>query len=317
MKITILVDDVWNFNQLIADRLRQKNHHVTFIDSSKIHFSYKNGLQRIINFFNKNLFNRNIKNGFLETKLKQIIADLPKQDIILIINPSTFKKDIVNTLKEKTDRYIAHNYDSLERHPLPDNHEDLFDAIFSFDVQDVKKHAHLTLLNNFIYTKQETFIPAQNKLFMILSKSKERELILSKIADILDKKNILNYEFIVLHPEITENINPKIVLTSKSISLDEVTKKVKNSEILIDLVRQNQSGLSFRFFEALAFRKKIITNNSNVKMFDFYNPNNILVLNDHFDDIEDVFFDTPYEPVPEHILQNYSIDTWIKTAFNL
>ena len=317
MKITFLVDDVWNFNRLIAKRLQQKKHMVTFIDSSKIHFSYKNNVQRITNFFNKTFFNKNIKRGFLERTLLQTIENLPLQDCIIIINPDTFSKQIVNLLKLKTKRYIAHNYDSLDRHPLPVNHTELFDQVFSFDIQDVQKNNFITLLNNFIYTEKKVSIEPKNKMFMILSKSKEREIILSKIANALDRKNITNYEFIVVNPELTENINKNIILTTKSISLDDVTKKVANSEILIDLVRTNQSGLSFRFFEAMAFHKKIITNNKNVMLYDFYNPNNILVINDDFTEIDDAFLNNAYEPVPENIYKNYTIDAWIKTAFNL
>src|SRR5690606_21496713 len=114
-------------------------HTVTFIDSSKIHFSYKNKVQRVMNFFNKTLLNKNIKSGFLNKRLKEIIRELPEQDTILIINPSTFTEDIVQLLKTKTRRYLAHNYDSLERHPLPYNYRDLFDKVFSFDMEDVKK----------------------------------------------------------------------------------------------------------------------------------------------------------------------------------
>jgi len=317
MKITFLVDDVWNFNKLIADRLQQKKHTITFIDSSKIHFSYKNNVQRITNFFNKTFFNKNIKKGFLERSLVQTIENLPLQDCIIIINPDTFSPQIVNLLKFKTKRYIAHNYDSLDRHPLPVNHTELFHQVFSFDIQDVQKNNFITLLNNFIYTEKKVSIEPKNKMFMILSKSKEREIILSKIADALDRKNITNYELIVVNPEFTEKINKNIVLTTKSISLDDVIKKVDNAEILIDLVRTNQSGLSFRFFEAMAFHKKIITNNKNVMLYDFYNPNNILVINDDFTEIDDAFLNKAYEPVPENIYKNYTIDAWIKTAFNL
>jgi len=318
MKIAILVDDVWNFNKLIVERLQQKNHIVTFIDSSEIHFSYKNNVQRLTNFFSKTLLNKNIKNGFLDKKLKEIISDLPKQDCILIINPDTFKEDIINLLKTKTHKYIAHNYDSLERHPLPENYKELFDNVFSFDIQDVKKYDYLTLLNNFIYLEKCLLTTPKNKMFMILSKSKDRELILGKIADILDKKNTTNYEFIVVNPEIRKDINKNIVLTNKTISLEEVAEKINNAEILIDLVRPNQSGLSFRFFEAMALHKKVITNNKNVKLFDFYNPNNILVINnDDFNDINDDFLNNVYTPVPEHIYQKYTIDAWIETAFNI
>jgi len=52
-------------------------------------------------------------------------------------------------------------------------------------------------------------------------------------------------------------------------------------------------------------------------LYDFYNPNNILVINDDFTEIDDAFLNKAYEPVPENIYKNYTIDAWIKTAFNL
>lgn len=317
MKITILVDDVWNFNIKIANRLREKNHTVTFIDSSKIHFSYKNNFQRIANFFSKTFLNNNIKSSFLNTQLKEQINNLQHQDCALIINPDTFDSEIINLLKTKTKRYIAHNYDSLDRHPLPNNHAQLFDDIYSFDIKDVATYKNLTLLSNFIYTEDTFDVKTENKMFMILSHSKEREIILSKIADILDKKNIKNYEFIIVKPEINEELNKNIILTNKTYSLDEVIEKVKKAEILIDLVRENQSGLSFRFFEAMAFKKKIITNNQNVKLYNFYNPNNILIIEDNIIDIPENFLNNIYQDIPSNIYNQYTIDAWIKTAFKI
>ncbi len=52
-------------------------------------------------------------------------------------------------------------------------------------------------------------------------------------------------------------------------SLDEVGDLIRRSEILIDIVRPGHAGLSFRFFDALFYRKKIITNNPSVMNYDF------------------------------------------------
>src|SRR5690606_27710038 len=283
MKITILVDDVWKFNKHVDEYLVNSNHKVTFIDSSIIKFKYKNKFQKITNFISKTFFGNNIKKDFVNKTIISKIQNLQQQDYILIINPDVYRTDIVNLLKTKTKKYIAHNYDSLDRHPLPQNYQLLFDKVFTFDIEDAKNNNDLYLLNNFIYTNKEVNLKPQNKFFMILSKSFEREILLNKIADILDKKTNCNYEFLVLYPDY-QNHNTNIQLLDKPISLKEMEEKVKNAEILIDLVRTNQSGLSFRFFEAMAFEKKIITNNKYVKEFDFYNSSNILVLDDDFND---------------------------------
>lgn len=316
MKITILVDDVWKFNKYIAEYLIRENHEVTFIDSSIIQFKYKNKFQKITNFINKTLFGKNIKKDFTNRTIITKIQNLQQQDFILIINPDVYRVDIINLLKTKAKKYIAHNYDSLERHPLPQNYKFLFDKIFTFDIQDAKKNKELHLLNNFIYTDKEVNLKPKNKFFMILSKSFEREILLSKIAEILDKKQNFNYEFMVVYPDY-QNHHPKIHLLNKPISLKKMEEKVKNAEILIDLVRPNQTGLSFRFFEAMAFEKKIITNNKYVKGFDFYNPSNILILDDNFDDIDSEFLNTPYIPVPEEIYNKYTLENWVNTVFHL
>jgi len=90
---------------------------------------------------------------------------------------------------------------------------------------------------------------------------------------------------------------------------------MKNAEILIDLVRSNQTGLSFRIFEAMALQKKIITNNQSIKEYDFYNSNNILVIDNQVDNIADEFLTKPYKEIPEEIYYKYTLENFINTLF--
>ena len=82
-------------------------------------------------------------------------------------------------------------------------------------------------------------------------------------------------------------------------------------------MRKNQYGLSFRIFEAMALEKKIITDNEKIKNYDFYNSNNILVLNKDFSNITKDFFETPYQPLPEKIYEKYTLEKWVERVFNL
>ena len=91
---------------------------------------------------------------------------------------------------------------------------------------------------------------------------------------------------------------------------------MKNAEILVDLVRQNQTGLSFRFFEAMALHKKVITNNQTIKQYDFYNENNILLIDNENIIIPDTFLNSKYQPLPEELYKKYTVENWIATAFN-
>src|SRR5690554_754876 len=263
MKITIVAFDLWGFNKKIADYLIQKDIEVTFLDTNSIKYIYKSKMERVSNFLNKVFLGKNIKKDYLNRTLIKMINELPKQDYVLMVNPGLFRKDILALLRTKTNQFIAYNYDSLARIQLPENHEILFNKIFLFDIDDVKNNSELSLLTNYIYLDKHINTIPKNKAFMILSKSYEREIILSKIADIFDKKD-LNYEFIIANPT-TKRVNKKIHLIEHHIKLDVVVEKMKDAEILIDLVRKNQTGLSFRIFEAMALHKKIITNNASIK----------------------------------------------------
>ena len=109
----------------------------------------------------------------------------------------------------------------------------------------------------------------------------------------------------------------KIVFTRKRINHENLPEFYKRAKVILDLMRENQYGLSFRVFEAMALEKKIITDNEKIKNYDFYNPNNILVLNKDFSNITKEFFETPYQSLPEEIYKKYTLEKWVEQVFNL
>ena len=315
MKITILAFDLWGFNKYISERLEDLGYEVSFIDTSKIKYIYKNKWDRLSNFFSKNLLKKNRKKNYIINKTNELVNSLEKQDYCLIINPSFFKPELLNILRSKTNKFIAYNYDSIDRMPLPDNYDTLFDKFFSFDLKDTEENNFLEHLTNFIYLQPNIHPNPEYKASIIISQSKSREAILNKIANYFDHINIKNYQFIVYKPA-TKNLNKNIKIIRHHIPLDQVNKLMLNSEILIDLLRPNQTGLSFRIFEAMAMNKKIITNNKMIKNTTFYNPNNIFVIDENFTEISEGFLKKPYEKIPDFIYNKYTLNNWINTVFN-
>ena len=57
--------------------------------------------------------------------------------------------------------------------------------------------------------------------------------------------------------------------------------------------------------------KKLITDNTSIESYDFFNSNNIWVLRDGVPITQD-FFQTPYQPVPEDIKNQYSLKAWAR-----
>ena len=61
----------------------------------------------------------------------------------------------------------------------------------------------------------------------------------------------------------------------------------------------------------MGYKKKLITTNPDVVNYDFYNPNNIMVVNEqNFETIRD-FLSTPYEDISKELYDKYTIDGWL------
>ena len=82
----------------------------------------------------------------------------------------------------------------------------------------------------------------------------------------------------------------------------------------MDINRIGQIGLTFRVFESLGLDKKLITTNSDIKNYDFYNPNNILIIDERNPVISADFFKNEYEKIPDSILHQYTIDGWCENV---
>lgn len=99
------------------------------------------------------------------------------------------------------------------------------------------------------------------------------------------------------------------------ISLQETVQVLNDAKAILDINYTGQKSLSTRAFEAMAARRKYITTNEEVKTYDFYNPNNILVIDIKNPSIPKGFISTPFEPVPEDVLYKYSVGGLVDDLF--
>lgn len=104
----------------------------------------------------------------------------------------------------------------------------------------------------------------------------------------------------------------KIVHNIKEyVPYSENVASVRHARCLIDLVQSGQSGLTLRPLEALAFQKKLITNNPTLIKYDFYHPQNIFIIGvDNWEDIH-AFMSSPLYPVSSDIILKYDVLLWI------
>ncbi|WP_336280246.1 hypothetical protein [Cronobacter dublinensis] len=136
-----------------------------------------------------------------------------------------------------------------------------------------------------------------------LGLNKGRKEILEQLAHRLLEKGV------AVSFTIVDNPDKKLSFSKKFISYRENIQKVLQCRFLVDIVRPGQSGMTLRVLESAFYKRKLITNNPNVKGTDLYNPNNILVLDEHMN-IPDEFLASPYEALHETVLEKYKADNY-------
>ena len=320
MKICVISFDFWGYDAHIVETLKEKGIEANHIKIGAV--SYENFGERLTNLFSKVFLGKNLK---YQKRQKFVIEQLDKlghQDQILVLNADTFDHSTLEYMKKCANRFITFLYDNLDRCPVQDKLH-FFDKIYSFDDKDIEKHGfeRLTNYNYLPFLSQEKQNPSEDALY-ITSYDKKR----IKQLDILSQKFEelrLKFDLYVIGKKSWKNqlMKPfsknKIVFTRKRINHENLPEFYKRTKVILDLMRENQYGLSFRVFEAMALEKKIITDNEKIKNYDFYNPNNILVLNKDFSNITKEFFETPYQSLPEGIYKKYTLEKWVERVFNL
>lgn len=315
MKICLISFDYWNYDQHIVTALKKKGIEAHSIDISKYKYKYKTIFHKIGNFCSKLFLNRNIKKIKRQEFIIEELSKLGQQDIILVIRPDLINLKTHERIKEFTNSYVAYIYDSCKRFPIDHLLDGVFDRIFSFDLEDVSSYnfEHIT---NFIYLdKQPIKTDYKHDVFIVLSPDK-RIIQLNAIAEELEKHQI-SYKFILVSPRKPSDLHPGIEHRKKEIKTEELKTFLNNSRIILDLLRENHNGISFRIFEALAFQKKIITNNTSVKEYPFYNSNNILILDPLNIQIDKTFFETNYQPIDDKIFHQFTVDHFVDVVFDL
>lgn len=314
MKITIISYDNWGFNEHLKNAMIQEGHKVHYINLYDFRYKYPNFKSRLYNFILKIVSDKNIKTIYYGNEiLKKIRENGEIQDTILTIKGEFIDPKAILDFKNYTQKSIAFFNDSVARCPRTKKVIPCFDEVYSFEKDDCSKY-NLKFITNWIYpTPTNHKKTEQYQVFNISSKDRRFPLI-EKIATVLKEKNI-NYKIIIFGKK-RKGQKSNVEFISKQIPLAEVNDYLHNSDVLLDINRNAQKGLTFRVFESIGLEKKLITTNDDIKNYDFYNPNNILIIDEKKPDIPIDFFKNKYQKIPEEILKKYTIEGWINQVLN-
>jgi glycosyltransferase involved in cell wall biosynthesis len=317
MDICVISFDFWQYDGHIVEVLRKKGINAHHINLGA--YQHKNIGARAKNALSKIFLKKNLKKQQRQELILEQLRKYGRQNQILVINPEQIDRAFHIKIKEYTDRYIAYLYDSLARNPA-EHVLDLFDTVFSFDRNDSETHG-FQLITNYNYLEEQTHQGNTTFDLVYLASFDDRLKLLYKITEKLTGMG-RSYYYVIVGKKtwkkeyLGKGLSNRIY-TRKRIKHEDIAEYYNKGKVLLDLVRNHQDGLSFRILEAMALKKKVITDNRTIVDYDLYNPKNILVLQDDLSNLTTAFFETDYEELPADIYNKYTLESWVKTVFEL
>lgn len=320
-KIIFAAPLLFRLNEVIKEELEANEYNVidiSFLDSK---FHYKNIFERVRSYVIKN-FGRNkhyksyLKYKRHESQLREKLSTVDHADYVFIIRPDVFPIEILKEITAKAKKSVGYQWDGLNRFPNVYKTIPIFDHFYVFDKKDLI-HPSTRLSTNFY---PEAYKPTQvippSDIYYAGSYNKSR---IKDLEDIIDKAYQLglNVDYSLYSRKKSHQSNSHLIITDIATDYFTNLDHVVSSKILIDVVNPTHDGLSFRTFEAIGFKKKLITTNKSIVSYDFYHPNNIFIWTNESTakDLKD-FIELPFIAIDESIRKKYGFKSWIKYMLN-
>jgi hypothetical protein len=310
--------DFYEYNQRIADELHELGYEVDcFCQDIKI-----NLFEKIVEkFCSGYFFSKNIKkqNDFINN----IVCGFRKYDFVFVIKGEKLDNYFLDRLRKSNPQacFILYLWDDVARISNFFMNYKYYDRVFSFDRKDAEQYGMsflpLFFCNDFRLNNTQKDIDVY---FSGWDHSDRRKFI-EKIITVLDKNNMKYYFHIFTGRWKTFKDKFKRFdlkrkpdyLKFKKLPLTKNAELTRKSKVIIDIQHPTQKGLTMRTVEALAAKAKLITTNEEVMNYDFYNPNNIQIVDRNNPIVYSSFFKSPYQELSEEIVEKYSLANWLKS----
>ena len=285
--------------------------------------------------------------GKIFTRLTKNISDIPfdvyikkiileniniKYDYVFVIRAESFHPSSIKLLRHSFSHatFILYLWDSI-------NNTDTtkiipyFDKSFSYDPIDVSNNSLLQYRPTFyldqFYNISQNIIKDYSDIFFIGTIHSDRYQILKSINLYLLDNEMSMYSYMYFPGKIMfykkylsdSNFRPKNISEFNFImlNLEQTLHIVSTHRASLDIQHPAQTGLTLRPIEMLGAKRKLITTNKNIKFYDFYDENNILVIDRNSPVIDKEFIYTPYNPLSSDVYTKYSLQSWVFDIFSL
>lgn len=277
-------------------------------------------------------FQRNLVVPHMNKQFRQRITEFGRShyDYVFVVQGEGLSTTLLREMRTSFPgaRFVWYLWDSLRNKRALVPNLSAFDQCFTFDRDDSRAYGMgyrpLFYLNEFGTVQQET--PRFHLSFVGTAHSDRYKVVASIERSLPDSVNFYRYLYLQA-PWVYwahKTANPAFRGAKQRdfsflpLKKDEVRQIFSDSLAVLDIEHPKQTGLTMRTFETLGARKKLVTTNRSVVDEDFYDPNNVLVVERGRPlTVPPAFFDSPYVDLASEIYRRYSIDAWLAEILNV
>lgn len=323
-RVLLFAPKFFNYENNIKDEIESQGAVVHLYDERNNPTSVEKILFRKAHFLMSNKVNK-----FYNSIAKKEKSFNP--DYVVFVNPETVNKQSLLVLKDsfKNARFIIYMWDSCKNKNVKHLFS-LFDAAFSFDLDDCEKYGLNFRPLFFVPTFQGAETEKKEYKYdvsFIGTVHSDRAKILYHIKQYCDEHGLKYYFYLYIPGKLMYilrmALNKYLRKFSRGyihiVSIDKsiVADVSDNSRCIIDINHPRQTGLTMRTLEMLGLKRKIITTNENICKYDFYNPaDQIVIRRTDFSISKDMILHK-YEDIPDEIHTKYSLEDWVKDIFGI
>lgn len=324
-RILLISIKFFNYENLIKQELEEMGAIVDLYDERPSN----SFLSKAIIRFKKAFYARKINQYF-----KSICSEIEntKYNYFLLIKGEATPVFFLDFLRKQNPeiKFIYYTYDSFKNNSNGLKILSHFDAKYTFDSLDAKKYD--LGFRPLFYAKDYSGLydvkgSSSYDLSFIGTAHSDRYTISELAKNWCSKHNLNMYSFyyspsklLFIYKKLTEpdfkNFDERLI-SFKSLNHSEIVNLYKKTKAILDINHPGQNGLTMRTFETLGAGRKLITTNSNIRKYPFYNPENIWVLDRDGIQFDLAFFSTPFVPLQKDHLHTMSLRGWIEEVFGL
>lgn len=255
-------------------------------------------------------------------------------DYLIAIIPEGFSRKIIEYYREKLKDtiFILYMWDSVDNRLYTLNILDLFDRKFTFDKNNAQQYG--LNFRPLFYTEEYSHIGKDRQaldqvvydLSFIGTVHSDRYNVIKKLVKSSKKALHQFFYFFLQNPVLIFYyyiIDPtfrKITLKDisyKALSKSDVLSIISRSLCIVDINHPKQTGLTIRTLEVLGAKRKLITTNKDILTYDFYQSNNILLIDRDNPVLDEAFLSTPFQEIDDLIYNKYSIANWVEDILTI